>query len=206
LDLIVFWNQWDAGGKMMKVVAFNGSPRKDGNTAALIQEVLTVLEGAGIETETVHLRGPIQGCIACFKCFEAKDGKCALDKDIVNDCIAKMADSDGFILGSPTYFADLTPELKALIDRSGFVAKANGDMFKRKLGAAVVAVRRAGAIHVFDSINHFFLISQMVIPGSSYWNIGMGLQEKDVEKDKEGLETMRVLGQNMAWLMEKMHR
>ncbi|MDD1760222.1 MAG: flavodoxin family protein [Methanothrix sp.] len=190
----------------MKVVAFNGSPRKDGNTAMLIQEVLMVLEGAGIETETVHLRGPIQGCIACFKCFEAKDGKCALDKDIVNDCIAKMADSDGFILGSPTYFADLTPELKALIDRSGFVAKANGDMFKRKVGAGVVAVRRAGAIHVFDSINHFFLISQMVIPGSSYWNIGMGLQEKDVEKDKEGLETMRLLGQNIAWLMGKMHR
>jgi multimeric flavodoxin WrbA len=191
---------------MMKVVAFNGSPRKDGNTAVLIQEVLTVLEDAGIETEIVHLRGPIQGCIACFKCFEAKDGKCALDKDIVNDCIAKMADSDGFILGSPTYFADLTPELKALIDRSGFVAKANGDMFKHKVGGAVVAVRRAGAIHVFDSINHFFLINQMVIPGSSYWNIGMGLQEKDVEKDQEGLETMRVLGQNMAWLMEKMHR
>jgi len=117
-----------------------------------------------------------------------------------------MADSDGFILGSPTYFADLTPELKALIDRSGFVAKANGDMFKRKVGAGVVAVRRAGAIHVFDSINHFFLISQMVIPGSSYWNIGMGLQEKDVEKDKEGLETMRLLGQNIAWLMGKMHR
>jgi multimeric flavodoxin WrbA len=116
-----------------------------------------------------------------------------------------MAASDGFILGSPTYFADLTPELKALIDRSGFVAKANGDMFKHKVGAAVVAVRRAGAIHVFDSINHFFLINQMVIPGSSYWNIGMGLQEKDVEKDEEGLETMRVLGENMAWLTEKTH-
>jgi multimeric flavodoxin WrbA len=115
-----------------------------------------------------------------------------------------MSKADGIILGSPTYFSDLTPELKALIDRAGFVGKANGDMFKRKVGAAVVAVRRAGAIHVFDSINHFFLINQMVIPGSSYWNIGMGLAEKDVERDLEGMQTMRVLGQNMGWLMKKL--
>ena len=190
----------------MKVIAFNGSPRKDGNTATLIREVQKELDEQSIEMEIVHLKGPIQGCIACFKCHEKKDGKCALDKDIINNCIEKMAKADGIILGSPTYFADLTPELKALIDRAGFVGKANGDMFKRKVGAAVVAVRRAGAIHVFDSINHFFLIGQMVIPGSSYWNIGMGLEEKDVEKDPEGLQTMRVLGQNMAWLMKNINR
>jgi multimeric flavodoxin WrbA len=189
----------------MRVVAFNGSPRKDGNTAALIREVQKELELQGIKTDTIHLKGPIQGCIACFKCYEKKNGKCALEKDIINDCIEKMAKADGIILGSPTYFADLTPELKALIDRAGFVSKANGDMFKHKAGAAVVAVRRAGAIHVFDSINHFFLISQMVIPGSSYWNIGMGLDEKDVEKDPEGMETMRTLGRNMAWLLKKIN-
>ena len=189
----------------MKVVAFNGSPRKDGNTATLIREVKKELDRQGIETEIVHLKGPIQGCIACSKCFEKKDGKCAMDKDLINDCIEKMSKADGIILGSPTYFSDLTPELKALIDRAGFVSKANGDMFKHKVGAAVVAVRRAGAVHVFDSINHFFLIGQMVIPGSSYWNIGMGLGEGDVEKDLEGLQTMRVLGQNMAWLMKKIN-
>ena len=188
----------------MKVVAFNGSPRKDGNTATLLRVALLELESQGIETELVHLKGPLSGCIACFKCHEKKDGKCALDKDIINECIEKMAEADGIILGSPTYFSDLTPELKALIDRAGFVGKANGDMFKRKVGAAVVAVRRAGAIHVFDSINHFFLINQMVIPGSSYWNIGMGLAEKDVERDPEGMQTMRVLGQNMGWLMKKL--
>jgi len=188
----------------MKVVAFNGSPRKDGNTATLLRVALSELESQGIETELIHLRGPISGCIACFKCHENKNGKCALDKDIINECIQKMANADGIILGSPTYFSDLTPELKALIDRSGFVGKANRDMFKRKVGAAVVAVRRAGAIHVFDSINHFFLINQMVIPGSSYWNIGMGLAEKDVERDPEGIQTMKVLGQNMGWLMKKL--
>ena len=116
-----------------------------------------------------------------------------------------MAGADGIILGSPTHFADLTPVLKALIDRAGFVGMANGGMFKRKMGAAVVAVRRAGAIHVFDSINHFFLISQMIIAGSSYWNIGIGLDERDVENDAEGLKTMRVLGENMAWLMKKIN-
>jgi len=187
----------------MKVVAFNGSPRRDGNTATLLGAVLGELHSQGIETELVHLKGPLSGCIACFQCFEKKDGRCAQKRDMINECIEKMSGADGIILGSPTYFADLTPELKALIDRAGFVAKANGDMFKRKAGAAVVAVRRAGAIHVFDSINHFFLISQMIIPGSSYWNIGMGQQEKDVEKDAEGIEIMRTLGQNMGWLLKK---
>jgi multimeric flavodoxin WrbA len=146
----------------------------------------------------------LQGCIACYKCFESKDCRCALDKDVVNDCIEKMIQADGIILGSPTYFADLTPELKALIDRAGFVAKANKDLFRHKVGAAVVAVRRAGAVHAFDSINHFFLISQMVIPGSSYWNIGMGREEGEVQKDLEGLQTMRILGQNMAWLLKRL--
>lgn len=189
----------------MKVVAFNGSPRKEGNTSALIKHVLAELEKEGIETEVVQVGGKnIHGCIACGKCYESKDKKCVIDKDIVNECIEKMLEADGIILASPTYFADLTPELKALIDRAGFVAKANNEMLKYKVGAAVVAVRRAGSIHVFDSINHFFTISQMIIPGSSYWNMGMGLAEGDVEKDEEGIRTMQTLGQNMAWLLKKL--
>ncbi len=190
----------------MKVVAFNGSPRKEGNTASLIKHVLEELEKEGIETEMVQVGGKsIHGCTACTKCIENKDRKCVIDKDIVNDCIAKMAEADGIILASPTYFADLTPELKALIDRAGAVAKANGELFRYKVGAAVVAVRRAGAIHAFDSINHFFTISQMIIPGSNYWNIGIGLAEGDIEKDEEGIRTMQVLGQNMAWLLKKLN-
>ncbi|MCQ1534631.1 flavodoxin family protein [Methanosarcina sp. KYL-1] len=190
----------------MKVVAFNGSPRKDGNTAALIKHVLSELEKEGIETEIVQVGGKsIHGCTACAKCFENKDQKCVIEKDIVNDCIAKMAEADGIILATPTYFADLTPEIKALIDRAGFVAKANDELFRRKVGAAVVAVRRAGSIHAFDSINHFFTISQMIIPGSSYWNMGIGLAEGDVEKDEEGVWTMETLGQNMAWLLKKIN-
>jgi len=191
----------------MKVVAFNGSPKKEGNTYHLLTHVLKELEGEGIETELVHLKGPLRGCIACGRCFEKKDGRCAQQEDIINSCIEKMASADGILLGSPTYFSDLTPELKALIDRAGFVAKANGgSMFRHKVGAAVVAVRRAGAIHVFDSINHFFLISEMVIPGSSYWNIGIGMAEGDVETDQEGVQTMRALGKNMAWVMNRLSR
>lgn len=190
----------------MKVVAFNGSPRKEGNTASMIKYVLAELEKEGIETETVQIGGKsVHGCTACEKCYENKDEKCVIDKDIVNECIEKMLEADGIILASPTYFADLTPELKALIDRAGFVAKANNEMFRYKVGAAVVAVRRAGAVHVFDSINHFFTISQMIIPGASYWNLGIGLAEGDVEKDEEGVRTMQVLGRNMAWLLKKIN-
>jgi multimeric flavodoxin WrbA len=190
----------------MKVVAFNGSARKDGNTAILARRVFEELEGEGIETEMVQLAGEkIRGCTACRGCIANKDRRCTIDDDIVNDCIAKMIEADGIILASPTYFADVSAEMKALIDRVGFVARANGELFRRKVGAAVVAVRRAGAIHAFDSINHFFFISQMIVPGSSYWNVGLGLEKGAVSEDEEGLETMMVLGQNMAWLLKKIN-
>lgn len=189
----------------MKVIAFNGSPRRDGNTRRLIQHVFTALESEGIETELVQVGGRlIHGCSACMQCGRNQDGRCVQSDDIINDCIEKMREADGILLGSPTYFADITPELKALIDRCGFVAGANGNFLKRKVGAAVVAVRRGGAIHAFDSINHFFLIRQMVVPGSCYWNMGIGREKGEVENDEEGIRTMRVLGENMAWLLRKL--
>ncbi|MCX6558598.1 MAG: flavodoxin family protein [Candidatus Aminicenantes bacterium] len=188
----------------MKVVAFSGSARPDGNTALLVGQVFTELAAAGIETELVQLAGKnIHGCRACYGCFKKKDGRCSFDDDFANACIAKMAGADGIILASPTYFADVSSEMKALIDRAGFVARANGNMLKRKPGAAVVAVHRAGAIHAFDTLNHFFLISEMIIPGSSYWNVGIGREKGDVEKDEEGVSTMRTLGSNLAWLLQK---
>ena len=187
----------------MMVVAINGSARRDGNTALLLGHVLEELSKEGIQTELVQLAGmEIHGCTACMKCFANRDRRCAVTGDAVNGLIEKMDAADGILLGSPTYFTDVTSEMKALIDRAGFVAKANRDMFRRKVGAAVVAVRRAGAIHAFDTLNHFFLIGQMVVPGSSYWNVGLGLQPGDVEKDGEGIRTMQTLGQNMAWLLK----
>lgn len=186
----------------MKVVAFNGSARKSGNTSILIQQVFSELEKTGIETEEVSLAGEqIRGCTACYQCFAKKDRRCVIEKDCINASIEKMEAADGIILASPTYFADMTAEMKALIDRCGMVSRANGDMFRRKVGAAIVAVRRAGAINVFDSINHFFLIGQMIVPGSIYWNVGIGREIGDVRQDEEGLKTMQVLGENISWLL-----
>jgi multimeric flavodoxin WrbA len=189
----------------MKVIAFNGSPRKDGNTFALINHVFAALNNEGIETELVQLGGNlVHGCKACYKCFEKKNGRCVIKKDIVNDCIETMRQADGIILASPTYFADITPELKALIDRAGLVSMANGGFLKRKVGGAVVAVRRGGSIHAFDTINHLFLICEMIIPGSCYWNMGIGREKGEVENDEEGVKTMTTLGENMAWLLKKL--
>ncbi len=188
----------------MNVLAVNGSARKDGNTALLLRHALREIEAEGISTELVQLSGMnVRGCTACFRCFANKDRRCAVKDDDANGVIGKMDAADGILLGSPTYFADITAETKALVDRSGLVARANGGMFRRKAGAAVIAVRRAGAVHAFDSLNHFFLIGEMVVPGSSYWNIGIGREVGDVEKDEEGVRTMKDLGRNMAWLLKR---
>jgi len=186
----------------MKVVAFNGSPRKDGNTSILINHVFRELEKEGVETELVKLSGKkIHGCIACYKCFENKDQRCAVKDDIANECIEKMIKAEGIILGSPVYFADVTAEMKALMDRAGFVSMANGGMYKNKVGATVVAVRRSGAIHTLDTMNHFFLAGQMIVIGRG---IGVGRDKGEVEKDEEGMQAVKALGQRMAWLLKKL--
>ncbi len=189
----------------MKVVAFSGSARKNGNTANLLKIALEELAQEGIGTELVELAGKkVPGCIACYQCFEKKNARCAVEDDIINEAIAKMQEADGILLGSPTYFADVSANMKGLIERCGMVSRANGDLFKRKVGAGVVAVRRCGSYHVFNSLNAFFLIGQMIVVGSSYWNIGVGLKPGDVLNDEEGVRTMRDLGKNMAWLIKKL--
>jgi len=188
----------------MKVVAFNGSGRRDGNTAILLNAVLEEISKEGIETELIQLAGKApQGCIACYKCFENKDQKCAVTKDRLNEYLAKIIEADGILFGSPVYFADATAGIKALIERCGMVSTANGGLFKRKVGAAVAAVRRAGAIHTSDTLNHLFQHQQMIIVGSSYWNVGIGRDPGQVKDDAEGIRTMQTLGQNMAWLLKK---
>lgn len=187
----------------MKVIAFNGSARKDGNTSHLIQTVFEELEQKGIETEEIHVGAKqLQGCLACSKCWENKDGHCIIKNDEVNNWLDKMRDADGIILGSPVYCADLSAQIKAFIDRTSMVACANDDMLQRKVGASVVAVRRAGGLSTFHSLNSFFTIAQMIIVGSSYWNVGYGMEKGEVKLDAEGQQTMRNLGRNMAWLLE----
>lgn len=189
----------------MKVLGINGSPRKGGNTEILIQTVFTELEKEGIETELVQIGGKtVHGCTACGKCREVLDGRCQIKNDAINQLIEKMIQADGIILGSPVYFADVTTEMKALIDVSGYVTRGNDHLLRRKVGAAVIVERRGGSIHAFETINNFFLISQMIIPGSSYWNFAFGRNKGDVLADEEGMQIMRTLGENMAWLLKKL--
>lgn len=188
----------------MKVVAINGSGRNDGNTAALLNRALAEIRAAGIETELIQLAGKdVHPCRACYACAAAKNRLCAVTDDFVNECIAAMDAADGIILGSPVYVGDVSGIMKALIERAGFVSRVNGDMNKRKVGAAVVSVRRGGAIHAFDTMTHFFLIGQMIVAGSIYWNIGIGRDKGDVEGDEEGMATMKTLGENIAWLLPR---
>ena len=187
----------------MKVIAINGSPRKESNTQILLERVCRRLERHGVETEIVRIGGkPLRGCLACGKCFENQDRECIIKNDVMNEVIAKMIEADGILLGSPTYFADVSAEMKALIDRAGYVTLANGSLLAGKVGAAVAAVRRAGSQHVINSMHHFFSISQMPIATSSYWNMVYGMRPGEVEHDVEGMQTMDNLGENMAWLMK----
>jgi multimeric flavodoxin WrbA len=189
----------------MKVVAFNGSPRKEGNTFQSLKVVCDELERAGIDTEIVQVGGkPIRGCTSCYACFKNKNRECVITEDELNDYVKKMIEVDGIIIGSPVYFSNVSSETKAFIDRAGLVARANDYLFARKAGAAVVAVRRAGATFAFSAINFFFFIQQMMVPGSVYWNLGIGRDPGEVQKDEEGIVTFKTLGRNMAWLLKKM--
>jgi multimeric flavodoxin WrbA len=189
----------------MKVVAINGSSRKEGNTYLLLKTALDELKNEGFQTSIIQLadKKPIQGCIACYKCAERKNMKCVVESDPFNEYFAQIAEADGLLLGSPVYFSDVTAGMRALIERTGLVSRANGGVLKRKVGAGVIAVRRAGSNFSLASINYLFLISEMIIPGSSYWNVGIGRNPGEVQNDAEGIETMKTLGKNMAWLLQK---
>jgi multimeric flavodoxin WrbA len=188
----------------MKVVAFNGSPRKEGNTFQSLQIVMAELQKEEIETELIQVGGKVlHGCTACYGCYKNKDRECAIKKDELNSYIAKMIEADGIIIGSPVYFSNVTSEVKAFMDRAGLVARANDYLFDKKVGAAVLAVRRAGATFAFSAINFFFFIQQMIVPGSIYWNLAIGREPGEVQNDEEGIMTFKALGQNMSWLLKK---
>jgi multimeric flavodoxin WrbA len=192
--------------KKMKVIGVNGSPHKNGNTSFLIKAVFQELEKEGIETEIINIaQKPVRGCTGCLVCAKDQNKRCVFDNDVINECIEKMVAADGIILGSPTYFTDVTAEMKALIDRAGMVSITNGGIFKYKIGGSVVAVRRGGAIHAFDTMNHFLHYMQMFLVGASYWNMVYGFGSGEVNADKEGMENMKTLGENMAYLLKKIN-
>jgi multimeric flavodoxin WrbA len=188
----------------MKILAINGSPRAGGNTETLLRTALAVCADAGMETKLFQAGGlETRGCKACGAC-KKHPGSC-VQKDWVNDLYPKMKKADALLLGSPAYFFDLTPEIKALIDRTGCISRGDGFSFKRKVAAAVAVARRAGAVHVLDSLQHFFLINGMIVPGSSYLNLAVARDIGEAEKDSEGIDTMKNLGENIVWLLQKIH-
>ena len=187
----------------MKIIGFNGSPRKDGNTTTLIGCLLREVEKEGIETELVQLSAKvIHGCIACYKCFENQDQRCAVKNDAANEYIEKMTTAQGIVLGSPSYFQDVTAEMKALVDRAGFVGLANGRMYKNKIGASLSSFRRSGGMHVIETMNHFFFSNDLIIAGRA---MSVARDKGDVEKDAEGVQTAQALGQKIAWLLKKLY-
>ena len=191
----------------MKAVAINGSPRKGGNTEILLRKALEPIAAEGHETEFMQVGGTrIRGCTACGACGRMKNKRCVMEDDIFNLAFEKIIAADAILIGSPSYFADMTAETKALIDRAGYVALSNGGLLRRKIGAAVVAERRGGAVHVMDSINHLFLMNEMIVPGSTYWNFGVGASPGEVRGDAEAMVNMQNLGEQIAWLFWLMEK
>lgn len=187
----------------MKVIGINASSRRDGNTAILLGRVLEELNVAGIETELIQLGGKaILPCRACWAC--GGKGNCVQDKDEFNGILEKMKQADGIVLGSPVYAANISANMQALLERAAVVGDMNPGIFSNKAGAAVAAVRRAGAIQAVDTMNHFFMNHEMFIVGSTYWNMAYGRLPGDVLKDEEGLANMKNLGQRMAYLLGRL--
>ncbi len=187
----------------MKVVGFNGSPRKKGNTVCSLNAVFGELEKAGIETEMIHVgKKKVRGCLACFKCVKNQDQKCVVDDDPVNEWIGKMTEADGILLGSPVYFSGVNGTMKSFLDRAFFVSSVNGGLLRHKVGASVAAVRRSGGLPTTNTLNHYITYSEMMMPCSNYWNVAHGMNPGEMEQDEEGRQIMEVLGRNMAWLMQ----
>lgn len=196
----------------MKVTAFNGSPRKNGNTSIAINIINEQLEKAGIKTETLQIGGKnINPCKACEKCRKVKDGFCHGYKDnegdILNNCLKKIYESKGLIIASPVYFGSVTPEVKSLIDRVGYCARStDGDnLLKRKVCTGIAVVRRQGAGTTLEQINNLFALCEVIVPYSSYWNMAIGKEKGEILNDKEGINTLKKLGDNMAWLLKKLY-
>lgn len=186
----------------MKVIAFNGSPKEQGNTYHAIKLVVDELENQGIEVEIIHVGNKvIRGCTACNSCFKNRNERCIID-DEVNDWIQKMKQADGIVFGSPVHFSSISATMKAFLDRAIYVADANKSMLRHKVATSVVAVRRSGGIPSFNQLNNYICYGEMLMPTSNYWNVIHGAKPGEAMQDEEGMQIMRVLGKNMAWLMK----
>lgn len=190
----------------MYAVAINGSPKEKGNTYHALKLVTNELEAQGINSEIIHIGNKIiRGCLACGACFKNQNERCVLEDD-VNTVIQKMKAADCIIIGSPVYYASIAGTMKSFLDRNFYVASANGGLFRHKVGASVVAVRRSGEVTTYDHLNHYLTISEMFVAGSNYWNVIHGRLPEEVLQDEEGVQTMRVLGKNLAFLTHSINQ
>jgi multimeric flavodoxin WrbA len=186
----------------MKVIAVNGSPKANGNTYNALSLVGSELQKQGIDFEILHIGNKlIHGCLACGACAKNLNERCVID-DEVNDCLQKLKNADGILLGSPVHYAGIAGTMKSFLDRLFYVAGANGGLFRHKVGAAVIVVRRSGGVFALDSLNHYINYAEMFMPGSNYWNVAHGREPGEMLQDLEGQQIMRVLGKNMAWLLQ----
>lgn len=186
----------------MKVIAINGSPKANGNTHTALTLVGEQLQKEGIEFEIIHVGNKlIRGCMACGACAKNLNEQCIV-QDEVNDCLQKLKTADGILLGAPVHYAGIAGTMKSFLDRLFYVAGVNGGLFRHKVGASVVAVRRSGGVPTFDALNHYITYAEMLMPGSNYWNVIHGREPGEVLQDHEGNQVMRVLGKNMAWLLK----
>lgn len=186
----------------MKVIALNGSPKAHGNTFHSIKIVTDELEKEGIATEIIHVNKVNTGCIGCGQCYTNRDEKCIQKGDLVNEWIQKMKEADGIILGSPVHFTGICANFKCFLDRAFYVSSANGNLFRHKVGAALVAVRRSGGVTTFEQLNNYLNYSEILMPTSNYWNVIHGATPEEALRDEEGVQTMRILGKNMAWALK----
>ncbi|WP_304332219.1 flavodoxin family protein [Brachyspira innocens] len=187
----------------MKVLAINGSARKDGNTAILVNIIFEELNREGIETEMIQLaRQVIEPCKACWGC--AKKTNCVHRNDNFQEYFEKMKNADGIILASPVYSANISSNLQAFLERASVISDMHRDknLFKYKAGASVCALGRGGALNAIDAMNHFLIIQDMFLAGSSYWTFAFGKDIEDVKNDEEGIKTIKNLGINIAYLMK----
>lgn len=193
----------------MKVVAFNGSPKANGNTYQAIEIVAKELAKKDIEVEIVHVGNQvIRGCMGCGQCFKNRNNKCVFDDDLVNDWIAKIDEADGIILASPVHYAGISGTMKSFLDRAFYTLGANGNSLRNKVGVSLAAVRRSGGIPAVNQLNKYLEYSELIMPTANYWNVIHGTMPGEIHEDKEGVQIMEKLGEKMAWtlqLVEKGH-
>lgn len=187
----------------MKIIAFNGSPHKQGNTAGALEIAKKYFEANSVDFEIIQVgSNPIAGCTGCGWCFRNKNSQCVLGDEIINSSVEKIKSADGIILASPVHYSGIAGNMKSFLDRLYYVCGANGGLMRRKVGASIVAVRRSGGVATFDQLNHYHTISESVIASSNYWNVIHGTAPGEITEDLEGIQTIEILCENILWLLK----